>query len=323
MNVIDVSIVIVNYNAGRYLTNCLNCLQDQTLQKFEVFVVDNASSDNSLDGIENFPRTKIICNPHNRGFAAGQNQGITEARGRYVLSLNYDLVMQPNFLQELVSAMDACLEAGWGTGKLLNMTPHGLQLDTIYCTGHILPSDRFSFLRGQGQIDRGQYDRTEFVFGAPGAAAIYRRQMITDVQFRQKLFDEFLFTWYEDVDLDWRAQHSGWKCLYVPTAVAFHVGHIGENYQEPFRSWRAYYGIRNRWLTIAANETVSGFMRNFSGYLYYEFRSFFYVARVGLLGAYFRALSDLLRAIPYVLTKRKYIHKRRVRRVMGGKEGTR
>jgi GT2 family glycosyltransferase len=308
------SIVIVNFNSGSYLPACLDSLRAQTFRDFEIIIVDNASSDRSMECLDGYPEVRTAQNGINRGFAAGQNQGFALAAGRHILALNFDLLMRTTFLEELVRALEEASDVGWVCGKLMNMTADGTATDTIYAVGHQLPADRFSWLRGSGEADRGQYDSPEYVFGAPGAAALYRREMVEDISFHGQFFDESFFTWWEDVDLDWRAQSRGWRCLYVPSAVAYHVGHAGEEYQEPFRTWRATVGIRNRWLTIAANETIAGFRRNASALVRYELSSMLYVMRSGLVRAYLRALVGFVRDWPHTRAKRHWVQSRAGRR---------
>jgi len=300
-----VSIVIVNYNAGEYLRKCIESLEHQTCQDFEVIVVDNNSGDDSLASISCIPHLKRICNSVNRGFAAGQNQGIAAASGRFVLALNYDIALGDDFIQELTSALNRTPEAGWACGKMLNMLPDGSRLDSFYAAGHMLADDRFSFLRANGMPDHGQHDRMDFVFGAPGAAALYKREFIEDIAIDGQFFDERYFTWYEDVDIDWRGQAAGWKCLFVPQALAYHVGHVGEVYAEPYKSWRARYGIRNRWLLIATNESCTELQRVWPALLRYELSSLLFVVRTGLVRAYLAALLQLIRDVPHILRRRE------------------
>jgi GT2 family glycosyltransferase len=300
-----ISIVIVNYNSGGWLRRCLSYVAQQTYPNWEVIIVDNASQDNSLALIHDYDRVTIIRNQENRGFAAAQNQGIAAAGGGFVIALNFDLFMSPNYLQELVEALNKAPEAGWASGKLLNMTPDRQKLETIYAAGHIFARDRFAFLRGGGETDQGQYDQQVLVFGAPGAAVMYKREMIADISFNGQFFDEHLFTWYEDVDVDWRASRAGWRCLYVPTAIAYHVGHVGEEYREPYKSWRAVYGIRNRWLVMGANEAISSLRKDFRHLIRYELSSLLFVFRSGLIKAYFKALWGFLTSVSYLKSKRK------------------
>jgi GT2 family glycosyltransferase len=308
------SVIIVNFNSGSYLGPCLASLYAQTCQDFEIIVVDNASTDGSMASLDNYPEVRTECNLTNRGFAAGQNQGIRLSSGRYLMSLNYDLVMETGFLEEIVGAVGSCPEAGWACGKLRQMRADGVTLGTLYAAGHAWAGDRFSFLRGYGEVDEGQYDRQEFVFGAPGAAAVYKREMVEDISYQGQFFDERFFTWYEDVDVDWRAQLRGWRCLYVPTAVAYHVGHPEENYTEPFRSWRATTNIRNRWFMIAANETGASLRQNMSCLVRYEISSLVYALRSGLFKAYLAAACDFGRSMRYLRSKRSWVQSHAVLR---------
>lgn len=298
-----VSVVIVNYDGGRHLPRCLESLRQQTLQDFQLIVVDNASSDGSMAAVEKFPNVQTVYNEQNKGFAAGQNQGFALSRAPFILALNYDLIVRPNFLENLVSALAGDPSAGWACAKLLNMSHEGEPLPSFYAAGHTLEPDRFPRLRGNGEDDQGQYDRKEYVFGAPGAAALYRRELVRSAEIDGEFFDESFFTWFEDVDVDWRAQNLGWKCLYVPEAVAYHVGHIGEEYTEPFRSFRVRLHIRNRWLSIIANER-SPKVREL---LKYELGSFLWVSRAGLLQAYLSAVISVLRRLPAAWQKRRAV----------------
>lgn len=298
-----ISIIVVNYNSGHQLPRCLASLQRQTWRNFEVIVVDNASTDNSMAHLDAYPEVRKVYNTTNRGFAAGQNQGIAVAQGEYILALNYDLVMLPDFLEQLVNALAKDREAGWACGKMLNMTSDGKASHTIYAVGHVLPPDRFAKLRGNGEVDHGQYDQAEYVIGAPGAAALYKREMVEDISFEGQFFDESFFTWGEDVDVDWRAHNRGWKCLYVPAAVVYHQGHVGEVYQEPFRSFYVRTTIRNRWLMILANERRPQIF----SLIAYEWSLLLYVIRAHLVTAYVGAIISSLRLGLTVLRKRSLV----------------
>ncbi len=305
-----VSIVIVNYSAGHMLRQCLESVRAQTYPNWEVVIIDNASRDDSLATVDGFPNLRVIRNQANLGFAAGQNQGINASRGQYIVALNYDIILHRDFLTALVGAVGQYPQVGWACGKLRQMTPEGELSERIYAAGHELPASRFAKLRGFGQRDQGIYDTDEYVFGAPGAAVVYRRSFIESLALDGGLFDEHLFTWYEDVDVDWRGQLAGWKCLYVPAALAYHVGHVGEDYDEPFRSFRAAMTIRNRWLVMAANETWRSFIKAMPGIVAYELSLVLYVLRVGLVRPYLQALGAFARSFRYVRRKRAHVHSR-------------
>ncbi len=303
-----ISVVIVNFNAGSQLPRCLDSLRAGTWRDYEVIVVDNASTDSSTAYLDAYPEVRKVHNSTNKGFASGQNQGIALARGKYVVALNFDLVMSPPFLEQLVRSVESRPEIGWGCGKLLTMSSTGEHTDIIYAAGHLLPNNRFPLLRGNGEIDQGQYDRCEQVFGAPGAAAIYKKDLIKDLCFHCQFFDESFFTWCEDVDVDWRAQNRGWKCLYVPEAIAYHQGHIGEEYREPFRSFRAKTTIQNRWLMILANQRIHDL--DLISLASYELSLFTYVVRARLLRVYFDAIAATLSLLPAAWQKRNLVFKR-------------
>ncbi|MBN1136110.1 MAG: glycosyltransferase family 2 protein [Anaerolineae bacterium] len=300
-----VSIVIVNYNAGELLHRCLASIARQTCPNWEVIIVDNASQDESLQCVEQFGRVRVIRNSKNVGFATAQNQGLGLAQGCYLMPLNFDIEMTPRFLDEMVAAMELAPTIGIVTGKLMTMSTDGRHLDTFYSTGHVMPPNGYALHRGEGERDQGQYDDMGEVFGAPGAAPLYRREMLADIAFRGQIFDESLFTWYEDVDLDWRAQRLGWKCVYTPTAVAYHVGHPeghGGNL------WQLAISIRNRWLVVLANSDFS--TSTVSALLRYELSLIRYVVRNGYLSAYVNAWKQFLGLMHTAVEKRRWTMQR-------------
>lgn len=309
-----VSIVIVNYNAGELLHRCLESIAWQTYPSWEVIIVDNASQDQSLRSVGQFDQVTVIRNSDNMGFAAAQNQGLGLAQGCYLMPLNFDIEMTPRFLDEMVAAMELSPTIGIVTGKLMAMSTDGRHLNTFYSAGHVMPANGHALHRGEGESDHGQYDEMCEVFGAPGAAPLYRREMLEDIAFRGQYFDESLFTWYEDVDLDWRAQRLGWRCVYTPKAVAYHLGHPeghGGNL------WQLAIGIRNRWLVVLANSdfragTVHALLR-------YEFSLLRYVVRNGYLSAYVNAWKQFLGLMQTALEKRRWTMQRARSRRSGGK----
>lgn len=298
-----VSIVIVNYNAGELLSRCLRSIEAQTFQDYEIIIVDNASSDTSLEMIQATPRVKIIRNEQNIGFAAAQNQGMKLAHGQYLMPLNFDIEMTPQFLAEMVAAIQMSPNIGIVTGKLMQMGVDGQYLNVFYSTGHVLPPCRCIYHRGLGEQDVGQYDKMAEVFGASGAAPLYKREMLEDISFHGNFFDESLFTWYEDVDLDWRANTLGWKCLYTPKAIAYHIGHLEGHGGD---LWKIGLQIRNRWLIILANDNFWLFSKATIAMLLYELRLGWYVLSRGYLSAYYTAFTEFFDLIPNALAKRRW-----------------
>ena len=209
------SIIIPNWNGAHHLPACLDSLRRQSYLSFEVIVVDNGSTDGSLELLErDYPEVRVVALPENRGFAGGVNAGIREARGEIIAVFNNDAEADLRWLEELAGALARHPEAGMATPKVLLFD----QRDVINTTGDFYGVDGVPGNRGVWQRDEGQFDREEYVFGAAGVAAAYRRAMLDQVG----LFDEDFFSFCEDVDLAWRAQLAGWKCVYVPKAVVYH-----------------------------------------------------------------------------------------------------
>src|SRR5581483_5775334 len=219
-----VSVLITTYNSAAFVEKCLESLRAQTYRPLDIIIVDNASSDGTREILEKFrPDVHLIYNDTNVGFAAGQNQAIRAARGTWLLSLNPDVLLSPEFIERLVAAAEMHPEAGSVCGKLLRWDPGAPvpMTKTIDSTGIYFTRSLRHLDRGADEIDHGQFNRAEYVFGATGAAALYSRYMVEDVSVDGEFFDEQFFVYREDADLAWRAQLMGWQCLYVPDAVAW------------------------------------------------------------------------------------------------------
>lgn len=303
---LSVSVIIVNYNAGEYLQSCVESIRLQTLREHEIIIVDNCSTDRSLDWLFWGNDIRLVKNECNLGFAAAQNQGMRLARGRYLMPLNFDILLEHRFLEEMVAAMGLSERIGAVSGKLLRLTEQG-QSNVIDNAGLLLSRRRVPLHRGRGEVDAGQYDEYVRVFGAMGAAALYRREMLEDIAYNGQYFDESYFMWYEDIDLDWRARLRGWDCLYTPRAVAYHVGDVHGHGRSRLG---ARVSMRNRWKTILTNECAGCLARNCLHLLGEELALLGHVARFGLFREYMWAVSSLLTCLPEILKKRRWVRSR-------------
>lgn len=221
------SIVVINWNSGNDLADCLPSILTQTVPPSEMVIIDNASTDGSpavgrwaLEeaGRTAFCRLEWMANDDNVGFSRAANQGIAATTGDWVLVMNPDVVLAPTFLEEAWKALQGRSDAGALAGKVLRRDR--LTIDT---TGQFVRADGRIRERGYGERDRGVYDQPGDVFSVCGAVALYRRAMLEDVAVDGEHFDEDFFAFYEDADLGWRAQRRGWRCRYQPTAVAYHA----------------------------------------------------------------------------------------------------
>jgi GT2 family glycosyltransferase len=283
-----VSVGIVTWNSEEHLQGCIEGLAGQTHPAVEVIVVDNASSDQSVDLIrEGGLDCRIILNQTNEGYCAAQNRAIRDSRGAYFLPLNPDVHLSPDFIARLVEAMDNRPNFGSASGKLRRPSAEGGPT-VLDAAGLFIDRRRRQYLRGHGEEDRGQFDQAQEVFGADGAAPLYRRSALEDMQILGQYYDEAYFGYQEDVDLAWRGRLFGWRCWYEPSAVAIHARRFKPGVRRPMPRHLRRIAVRNRYLTILKNEAPECWRRDWWRILAYDLEILVYV--LGLeqtsLGAY-------------------------------------
>jgi GT2 family glycosyltransferase len=235
-----ISVVVVNWNRKELLRACLLSLSRQSTSDFETIVVDNGSTDGSADMAEREFGVRAIRNSENRGFCAGNNQGIAAARGEFVALLNNDAEANPTWLAELHRACASLPEIGMAASKIL-VWEDPTRIDKA---GHLIFPDGQNRGRGTGQLDLGQFDREEEVLWPDGCAAMYRKPMLD----RIGGFDEDFFAYGDDAELGLRARIAGYRCLYAPRAVVRH--HRGATLGKD-SAWRVTLIERNRVLLAA------------------------------------------------------------------------
>ncbi|MCU0226659.1 MAG: glycosyltransferase family 2 protein [Bryobacterales bacterium] len=254
-----VSITLVTFNSGRFIKRCLESVLDQRYEAKEIIVIDNASTDGTIDILEQFAdRCTIILNDENAGFAAAQNQAIRMSQGDWVLTLNPDVLLLPDFIQSLVDAGNADPKIGTVCGKLLAIRatfdfPDQPLVDStgIYFTPMLRHLDR-----GSQEVDNGHFTRTEYVFGATAAAALYRRRMIDDISIEGEFFDHDFFVYREDADVAWRSQLAGWRCLYTPLARGYHVRNVLPGNRRALPADINMHSVKNRFLMRIKNISI-------------------------------------------------------------------
>ncbi|MGD0497583.1 MAG: glycosyltransferase family 2 protein [Bryobacteraceae bacterium] len=260
-----VSVTIVTYNSGRFIKRCLESVLAQRYPLKEVIVIDNASNDGTIDILEQFEnRCQIYYNEENAGFAAAQNQAIKLSSGDWVLTLNPDVLLLPNFIQAMVDAGQFDASIGSVCGKLLTMSSHFEIPDrpVVDSTGMYFNPMLRHLDRGSQEADNGHFLQYEYVFGATAAAALYRRTMIEDVSIGGEFFDTDFFVYREDADVAWRAQLLGWKCLYVPYARGYHVRKALPGNRRALPAEINMHSVKNRFLMRVKNISRSLYRRN-------------------------------------------------------------
>jgi len=260
-----VSVTLVTYNSSRFIQRCLESVLEQKYPRLEIIVVDNASTDGTVEVLDQFREAcRIHLNPQNTGFAAAQNQAIALSSGEWVLTLNPDMLLLPDFIQALVDAGRLDQKIGTACGKLLTIRatfdlPEQQLLDStgIYFTPTMRHLDR-----GSQQVDNGHYQNFEYVFGATAAAALYRREMIDDISIHGEFFDPDFFVYREDADVAWRAQLLGWRCIYTPLARGYHVRSVLPGNRRALPPEINMHSVKNRFLMRIKNMTPDLYRRN-------------------------------------------------------------
>ena len=343
----SVTVGIVTWNSASVIEACVASVRAQTYRPLTLRILDNASADDTRE------RVKAITAPDERlgadrnlGFSAAHNRLIAGSSTEFYLCLNPDVVLTPGFVERIIAAMGRDPRAGSATGKLLRMREEGgshsesADRDVIDSTGIVMVPSQRHLDRGADRVDDGRYAREELVFGASGAAAMYRRAMLDDartpggsvtrsvargagqgqgidqgaacgIDAGSEYFDEDFFAYREDADLAWRAQLLGWNCVYVPDAVARHGRRVTPERRSALPAAINYYSVRNRFLLRMKNQTAGHALRFLIPTLMRDLQVIGYVLvkERSSLGA----LGDVFRLWRRTCVKRRAIMSRRQR----------
>jgi len=295
---VKVSIVIVTWNAAYYMEGCLSSIKEQSFKDWELIIVDNGSADDTLDIVQKiYPQARVIKNEENLGFCRANNQGISAAQGDFIFTLNSDIILDKDFMRELVFfAQKQPEEIGMLGGKMLRMDGK-----TIDSTGLILSKSRRFYDRGGGEIDQGQYDESAEVFGICAGAALYKRKMLDEIEIDGQNFDDDFFFLGEDFDIAWRAQLYGWKAMYIPRAQCLHLRGSSEHKSK----FKQYLSFKNRYLLMIKNDTPVNILMALPRLLIYDIVRFFYLLFTNRL--IFKAIREIMGLLPIMLKRRKII----------------
>jgi GT2 family glycosyltransferase len=246
-----VSIISVNYNQAKVTCQMLASLEKVTYPCFEVIIVDNASPSDDLRCIEEqYPQAKLIRSPENLGFAGGNNLGIAEARGEYLLFLNNDTEVEPDFLEPLVNLFVQNEKAGMASPKIIY---HGTDLIQYAGSGGINPWTGRSITIGHLQKDKGQHNSSMQTELADGAAMMVPKSIIREVGLMPELF----FLYYEELDWCEMIKRAGYTCHYVADSTIYHKESVSVGKASVLKT---YYMNRNRLLFIRRNTKGAAFL---------------------------------------------------------------
>lgn len=277
------TVVIPNYNGKQYLEKCLLSLQQCKNTHFEIIVVDNGSTDGSVELInKQFPTVKSIFLSHNTGFAKAVNIGLKEVSTNYVLLLNNDIVVESDFVDQMEKAMERHPNGFAVNSRMLSMSNHSL-LDgagDLYC------ALGWAFALGKGKDKQCNYLKEAKIFSACGGASIYRMDILKIIGY----FDENHFAYLEDVDLGYRAKIYGYGSFYTPDAICYHMGSAfsGSRYNE----FKVKLSSRNSVYLILKNMPLLQILLNLPFLFIGFFIKILFFLKKGMGKLYLKGLMD-------------------------------
>ncbi len=258
-----VSLIVLNWNGEAIIRECIDSLKNLNYKNIEIIVVDNASTDASLELLASIQNIIVIKNATNAGYAGGNNRGFTVANGDFVATINNDIIVEPSWLDTIVPLLKKDPTIGIVGGRQMNYFDR-TKIDALYSFLH------HSMIFFQ-EAFRETYNPDRFgekplrVLSVSGAATVYRKTLLDEM----KGFDESLYAYHEESDLCMRAFLKGWKCIFVPTAVAYHRRSVSFNRIKPTM---IYYQTRNRIWFIYKYSSAGSIIRNWFWLIVTELR---------------------------------------------------
>lgn len=296
---VNVTVIIVNWNGGILLKSCLSALDKQTLKPAAIYLMDNGSTDGSLDLIPDMPGLKIYKLEKNYGFAVANNKAIADCETDYVALLNPDAIAEPDWLENLVSEAEKRPDfAVFGSRQMMLSDK-----DMLDGVGDVYHMSGLAWRKGYGRKIRPDDFINRPIFGACACAALYRTSALKELHG----FDEDYFCYFEDTDLGFRFNLAGYKAMAVLNAVVNHSGSASTGGQNS--NFSVYHGHRN---------LVWTYIKDMPGFLFWillplhlllNIYSLFYFAKKGKGKVILKAKWDAIKGIPKMLVKRRTIQK--------------
>jgi hypothetical protein len=294
-----VSVIVLNYNAGKLLLNCIESVKKSTYKNLEIIVVDNISTDKSQETCkEKYPDIKLIQNDENFGYCEGNNIGIREAKGDYIIILNPDTIVESNWIEELISAYNKFGE-GLYQPKILSLN----EKQVLQSTGNMIHVFGFGFAKDKGIKDKDVDEEIKKIGYASGTCLFTSKSVLEKVG----LLDSFLFLDHDDLDLGWRASQIGINSYYVPKSKIYHV----ESYSLKWSAKKFYWLERNRKYCLLTHYSKNTYAKMHSSLCLVDlFVWFFYISK-GFLGAKIKAELDIRRNRKFIETKYQELEKKK------------
>jgi len=294
-----ISVIVLNYNAGELLLNCIESVKKSSYKNLEIIVVDNISTDKSQKTCkEKHPDIKLIQNDENFGYCEGNNIGIREAKGDYIIILNPDTIVESNWIEELTSAYNKFGE-GLYQPKILSLDKkQGLQ-----STGNMIHVFGFGFAKDKGRKDEEVGEEIKKIGYASGTCLFTSKSVLEKVG----LLDSFLFLYHDDLDLGWRASQIGINSYYVPKSKIYHV----ESYSLKWSAKKFYWLERNRKYCLLTHYSKNTYAKMYSSLCLVDLFVWFFYLSKGFLGAKIKAELDIRRNRKFIETKYQELEKKK------------
>ena len=295
-----VSIIIVNYNAGKLLQDCIKSLYCSTHKNLEVIVVDNNSHDNSHKECKNiFPQIKLIENKKNLGYCEGNNVGINIATGKYIVILNPDTIVSTSWLNELLSA-ESKIGPGLFQPKIMVLKDE----NRISNRGNMQTIFGFGFAQDRGSLENHNDEKIRKINYATGTCLFTSREILDKIG----IFDPFLFLYHDDLDLGWRASQLGVQSYYVPKSKIYHI----ESYSLQWSSKKFYWLERNRKYCLKTHYSKSTYKKLAFNILLVDILVFFFYLSKGFVGSKIKADLDIRRNKKFIEEKYNELEKKKI-----------
>ena len=295
-----VSVIVLNYNAGELLLNCIESIKKSAYKNLEIIVVDNISTDKSQEICkEKYPNIKLIQNDENFGYCEGNNIGIRKAKGVFIMILNPDTIVEPNCIRELIFAHEK-LGEGLYQPKILSLN----EKQVLQSTGNMIHVFGFGFAKDKGRKDEEVGEEIKKIGYASGTCLFTSKSVLEKVG----LLDSFLFLYHDDLDLGWRASQIGINSYYVPKSKIYHV----ESYSLKWSAKKFYWLERNRKYCLLTHYSKDTYAKiHYSLCLIDFFVWFFYISK-GFLGAKIKAELDIRKNREFIETKYQELEKKKI-----------
>jgi GT2 family glycosyltransferase len=328
-----VAINLVTWNGEKFIERSLNSILSQTFKDFLLLIIDNGSVDQTAKIIEEqfLPafgdKIKFVKNKNNFGFAFAHNQALLWTASDYILVLNQDVILDPEFLEESVKFLETHHDVGSISGKVLRWELKQIEdlknsekSDIIDSIGLKIFKNHRVIERAAGEKDKDQYENITEIFGPSAACPVYRRIALNDIRFGDEFFDNDFFSYKEDIDLAFRLRWRGWKSYYLPEVVAYHKRTAKS--REKINFWQTvderkaktkfinYHSYKNHLFVLVKNLSFKNFWRYFPRIFFYELKKKIYL--LFFETATLKALKEFLSKLKAMKAKRHYIMSRRL-----------